>query len=473
MLNFRSLSLVVLVFSLLFNDVAFAQKTGGYRAIYSGVHWFDNRGKVVSAHGANLVKDGSRFYLFGEAHSDTSNAFAGFNCYSSADLCNWKFESVALQVQPVGRLGPNRIGERPKVLKCPATSEYVMLMHSDTLTYKDQCVAYATAKNIAGPYTFQGPLLFNGQSIRKWDMGTFQDEDGSGYLITHGGLLYKLSNDFKSVIELVVENKWRGAEAPAIFKNNGVYFWLASDLTSWEKNDNFYYTATSLKGPWMARGNFAPKGTLTYNSQATFVLPVAGSLDTTFLFMGDRWSYPHQASSATYVWLPLQASGTRLSIPTYRQVWTINPATGKNSVPNLIGRVIRHQDKKQIAYRGRWQPVANDTVTVSQSDEKGATFMVRFNGTQVGWYGSAGLNGGYASVKLINSRGQAVLSAMVDFYSKYPETALRFISPMMPKAPYTLTVTVLGEHGNWTDKSKKVYGSTGNTVSVSKILVKQ
>jgi len=436
------------------------------------VAWFDDRGKVVSAHGANLVKDGSKFYLFGEAHSDTSNAFVGFYCYSSPDLYNWKFESVALPMQPAGRLGPNRVGERPKVLRCPATGEYVMLMHSDTLTYKDQCVAYATAKNIAGPYTFCGPLLFKGKPVRKWDMGTFQDADGSGYLITHGGLLYKLSDDYKSIAEQVADNNWRGAEAPTIFKKNGVYFWLASDLTSWEKNDNFYYTATSLKGPWTARGNFAPNGTLTWNSQTTFVLPIAGAHDTTYLFMGDRWSYPHQASSATYVWQPLKVSGTTLSIPTYQQAWAINPDKGTHSSFSIAGRVILHQNKKQITYRGQWQPVINETMAISQSDDKGATFSVKFNGTQVGWYGNAGLSGGYASVKVTDGRDKTVLSAMVDLYSKYPEASLRFISPVLPKAQYTLTVMVLGEHGNWTDKSKRIYGSQGNMVSVSKILVK-
>ena len=60
-----------------------AQSQNGHHAIYSGIPWFDDRGKVVSAHGANIVKENGRYYLFGEAHTDTSNAFAGFNCYSS------------------------------------------------------------------------------------------------------------------------------------------------------------------------------------------------------------------------------------------------------------------------------------------------------------------------------------------------------------------------------------------------------
>ena len=48
--------------------------------------------------------------MFGEWKSDTTNAFPGFSCYSSPDLANWKFEGVALQMQPDGILGPNRVG---------------------------------------------------------------------------------------------------------------------------------------------------------------------------------------------------------------------------------------------------------------------------------------------------------------------------------------------------------------------------
>ena len=53
-----------------------------------------------------------------------------------------------------------------------------------------------------------------------------------------------------------------------------------------------YLTATSLEGPWTFRGNFAPEGSLTWNSQSTFVLPVINKKDTVLMFMGDRWSFP-------------------------------------------------------------------------------------------------------------------------------------------------------------------------------------
>ena len=273
---------------------SYAQKLTTDGAIYSGVSWFDDRGEVVSAHGANIVKDNGRFYLFGEAHSDTSNAFNGFNCYSSYDLNTWKFESVALPIQSSGKLGPNRVGERVKVMKCPSTGEYIMFMHADTLTYKDRFVGYATSKSITGPYNFQGALLFNGKPIRKWDMGTFQDADGAGYVLTHGGDIYKLSSDYKSVEEVINKNMTAGFEAPTLFRKDSIYYFIGSHLSSWERNDNYYFTATSLKGPWVSRGLVAPENKLTWDCQTTFVLPIQGSKDTTFLFMGDRWSYPKQ-----------------------------------------------------------------------------------------------------------------------------------------------------------------------------------
>jgi hypothetical protein len=450
---------------------ALAQRPGRYEALYSGVPWFDQRGAVVSAHGANIVQDQGRFYLFGEAHTDTSNAFAGFNCYSSADLYNWKFERVALPVQPSGKLGPKRVGERVKVMKCPKTGEYVMYMHADTLGYKDQFVGYATARTVTGPYTFRGPVLFNGKPIRKWDMGTFQNADGAGYVLAHGGDIYRLSEDYKSVSEQVNKSMTAGFESPALFRKGHLYYFLGSHLTSWEKNDNEYYTAPSLLGPWTPRGTFAPAGTLTWNSQTTFVLPIAGSQDTTYLFMGDRWSFPKQASAATYVWQPLTVSGTALAIPTYHEAWQINASTGVATPAVARGKTIGNTDKALITYAGKWQPEASNLLSVSSSDVKEASFSIKFNGTQVGFYGLAQPAGGYARVILRDSQGKPVLSSIIDLYCKYPVATPVFQSPKLPKANYTLTVTVLGERPNWSAKRKSDYGSTGYKVSLAKVVI--
>ena len=138
------------------------------KVVNNGIPWFDDRGEIVNAHGACIVKENGRYYLFGEYKSDKSNAFPGFSCYSSDDLVNWKFERVVLPVQPSGILGPNRVGERVKVMKYPSTGEYVMYMHADDMNYKDPHIGYATCSIIAGEYKLHGPLLYEGKPIRRW-----------------------------------------------------------------------------------------------------------------------------------------------------------------------------------------------------------------------------------------------------------------------------------------------------------------
>ncbi|WP_163407406.1 family 43 glycosylhydrolase [Flavobacterium ajazii] len=447
--------------------ISLGQQSGKRDAIYSGTPWFDQNGNVVSAHGANIIKEKDTFYLFGEAHTDASNAFTGFNCYSSKDLYNWKFESIALPQQKSGKLGTNRVGERPKVMKCPKTGEFIMFMHADTLTYKDQFVGYAVSKKIKGPYQFKGPLLFQGKPIKKWDMGTFQDTDGSGYILVHGGEIYKLNDDFKSVTEKVNENITSGFESPTMLKKDGLYYFIGSHLTSWEKNDNYYYTSNSLKGPWQSQGLIAPEGTLTWNSQSTFVLPIQGTKDTTYMFMGDRWSFPKQASSATYVWQPLVISGTSISIPEYKDSWEINTITGLTSVADNNDIIIKNTDT-QIQYKGNWKETASE----SRSDEKDASFTVRFAGEQIALYSTVGSENGYAEVVLTNEKGKVIVSAFVDMYSKFSTLTQVFRSPLLKKGNYNLTVSVTGERPNWSDKRKANYGSTGYYISINQIKIK-
>jgi len=460
----------LLILLLILPFLADAQKHGVYKGIYSGTPWFDDRGKPVNAHGANIIKEKETYYLFGEKHSDTSNAFAGFSCYSSKDLYNWKFESIALPVQKSGKLGFNRVGERPKVMKCPKTGEFIMYMHVDTLGYVDQFVGYATSNSITGPYTFRGPLLFEGKPIKKWDMGTFQDQDGSGYVLLHGGDIYRLNDDYKSIVEHVHRANIPGFESPTLFRKDSLYYFLGSNLTSWERNDNDYYTATSLRGPWTKRGLFCPPGTLTWNSQCTFVLPIVGSKDTTFMYMGDRWSYPKQGSAATYVWQPLTVSGPSISIPRFLDSWQINLPTGESKPVELAKKVIENTDRKRISYSGNWK-FSNDSLSLSSSDIKNDRFSLKFYGTQLALYGLSRPDGGYTQVDLKDNKGKVILSALVDMYCKYPISSLKYITPVLPKGNYTLTVMVTGEHCNWSDKRKNQYGSTGNVVSLDKISI--
>ena len=450
-----------LCFLFLFSGIAYA---GNKDIIYNGIPWFDDRGKIVNAHGACIVEDNGKFYLFGEWKSDESNAFPGFSCYSSDDLVNWKFENVVLRVQKDGILGPNRVGERVKVMKCPSTGEYVMYMHADDMNYKDPHVGYATCKTIAGDYKFQGPLLYRGQPIRRWDMGTYQDTDGTGYLLIHHGIIYRLSHDYHSAEERILNGLPNSGESPAMFKKNGMYFMLFSGLTSWEKNDNFYFTAPKIEGPWTRRGFFAPEGSLTYNSQSTFVFPLVRANDTIPMYMGDRWSFPHQASAATYVWLPMQVDGVKLSMPAYWNAW--NPVTMQQVNPLEKGRKLRLNDM-QFTKKDAWSISKNRIST----KEKEASIQTVFKGKRIALIGETNDQSGYARVTIVDKNNRVITSSLVDFYSKIPDRGIRYVSLPLPKGKCTLKVEVTGIFPIWTDKSKARFGSFDSYVNIEEIVV--
>ena len=414
------------------------------KLVVNGVPWFDSDGNIINAHGACIVKDGGKYWLFGEYKSDESNAFPGFGCYSSDDLVNWKFERVVLPVQKDGILGPDRVGERVKVMKCPETGEYIMLMHADNLQYKDPNIGIAVSDRINGDYTLLGTLEYDGKPIKRWDMGTFQDEDGTGYLLIHHGPIYRLSDDYRSIAEQVADVKGMG-ESPAMFKKNGTYYLLTSNLTSWERNDNYYFSASSVRGPWKKRGLFCPEGTLTHNSQSTFVFPLEVEGDTIPMYMGDRWSYPHQASAATYVWQPIVVERDSISIPEFWPAWNAKTASP-----------VSFPSKRKVH---DWK-----------SDKKGDTLRIPFYGRSIKLFGHTDVDGGYALVRLKDKSGKTLHSSYVDFYSKVPDEGIRFVSRDYPQDNYVLEVEVSGEHPVWSNKRGDRFGSTGYTVSVSSSL---
>lgn len=415
--------------------------TASQNVVVNGVPWFDEQGNIINAHGACIVEDGGKYWLFGEYKSDESNAFPGFGCYSSTNLTDWKFERIVLPVQKDGILGPNRVGERVKVMRCPATGEYVMLMHSDDLKYNDPHIGIAVCDRIDGDYTLLGDLEYDGKPIRRWDMGTFQDDDGSGYLLIHHGPIYKLSPDYRSIEKMTAHIDGMG-ESPAMFKKDGTYFLLTSNLTSWERNDNYYFTAKSIEGPWVKHGTFCPKGSLTYNSQSTFVFPLRRGDDIIPMYMGDRWSFPHQASAATYVWMPINVEGEELSIPEFWETWDIDSVCP-----------VKHSDTTSVH---NWK-----------SDTKGDILKIPFRGKQIKIYGHTDNTGGYATVRILDKTGTVLDLSYIDFYSLVPNDGIRYVSKEYPDGEYMLEVEVSGEQSVWYNKRGDRFGSNGYFVTIN------
>lgn len=234
---------------------------------------------------------------------------------------SWTYVGALLSQTTSGDLGPNRVVERPKVIYNSSTKKYVLWMHIDSSSYGEAKVGVATGSSVCGKYTYLGSWQPLGYQSR--DIGLFQDDDGSAYLLTedrvNGLRIDSLTSDYLNVSSAVA--LFADYEAPAMVKRNGYYYLFASHLSGWDPNDNEYTYATNLSGPWSSWATFATVGSDTYTSQTNYVLPVSDDL---VMYLGDRWLSSNLMAS-TYVWLPLTFSGTT----------TVSMANYVNWIPNV------------------------------------------------------------------------------------------------------------------------------------------
>ncbi len=311
-----------------------------------GITFKDTDGDLVNAHGGGIIRVCNTFYLHGEyfLSTTTDNDFNGFSMYSSNDLATWKKEGnkgIILPQQASGSLGPNRKGERPHIIKCPATGEFVLYAHAADITYEaDREVIYATSPTVNAVYSYKGSLTnSSGQTASHSDMSAFADETGA-YVVTESGWIYTLSSDCHSWVSnkqfSALNGTTGGIEAPTVFKDtSGTYYFIGSDKTGWRANDDFYSTAKSMNGPWTYKGYIAPQGKKTWMTQSTWVQPIVGSQGTVFMYWGDHWYGNQDATAqgdhnylATYVFQPLILTGGTTLLPTYLASWKIDIGAG-------------------------------------------------------------------------------------------------------------------------------------------------
>jgi hypothetical protein len=310
----------------------------------------DTEGQRVNAHGGGIIKAGDTYYLHGERFlsTTTDNNFYGFSMYSSKDLATWKNEGIILPQQPSGELGPKRKGERPHIVRCPATGEYVLYAHAASEDYQtDKEVVYATSPTVNGQYAYRGPLKSaSGQLAVHSDISAYADEGGA-YVLAEGGRVYTLASDCHSWTTVksfpVVNGPSGGVESPTVFKADKTYYWVGSYKTGWRANNNFYSTAPSVLGPWTYQGYIAPvkdpndsiSDERTWLSQSTWVLPVVGCKGTVYVYIGDHWDGTHSTQApgrnnylATLVLQPFVFDGIRISMPEYHAEWTLDVGAG-------------------------------------------------------------------------------------------------------------------------------------------------
>ena len=342
----------------------------------NGAVWYDTNGHVINAHGSGMLVHEGRYYLYGEHKiygKQGNTAHVGVHVYSSADLCTWKDEGIALGVSgnSSSDIADGCILERPKVVYCAKTGKFVMYFHLERFGryYNDARVGIATSDKPTGPFEFlrstkiaAGSFPVNAtdyektpealeRSKKEWEVGCgrhpegeraliypamveggqdsrdmtlFVDDDGTAYLIhssERNSTLHftELTDDYLDF----TGRWWRWAvkdwtEAPAVCKKDGWYYLVGSDCTGWAPNAARYYRARSITGPWERMGNpclgMNPANGLgperTWGAQSNYILK---TLDGRHIAMFDAWNPDNQLDSR-YIWLPITFGDGEISI---------------------------------------------------------------------------------------------------------------------------------------------------------------
>lgn len=317
----------------------------------------DTDGNRLQAHGVGVQKVGDTYYMVG-ADMTRHDLFTAVACYSSKDLVNWKREANALEAHEGsldGDLGPDRIIERPKLMYNEKTQKFVIWMHVEKVGYQYHRVGSAVSDTPCGPYTYLGSSEPFGADSR--DIGTFIDDDGKGYLLSEdrnvGLHIFELTEDYTKVLRktgLVAYKRYDAAqtqemESPALVKDAGHYYLFGSRLTGWSTNDNRYTRATSLAGPWSVAEEYAPVNSKTYDTQSSFIVPIRGTKETTYVYMADRWTpgEPNSLNNSKRIWLPLHIEDGK-PVLDWAEQWSLDMRTGESTILKT-GSWLPPQDK--------------------------------------------------------------------------------------------------------------------------------
>ena len=304
-----------------------ASGDGEWTTIVNGKMWIDETGKSVQAHGAGFVKVGDLWYMIGEDRAGSWHP--DVNMYSSKDLQHWKFEGKIIENGKTHPdLGSKRFIERPKILWNQKTGKFVVWCHWEGRNYGASEAAVFVSDNITGPYTYHWsgrPL-----DVKSRDCNIFQDEDGKAYFIStidenqHIGL-FELSDDYLSAVKCTQLFKGQRREAPAVVKVDGLYYMLSSACTGWNPNQCKLSSSTSLENGWSRLENIGDS--IAFDTQAASILTIRGTLQTTYLYVGDRWMDPTLPESKTIIF-PVSFKDGKCDFQ-YRESFEINFTTGE------------------------------------------------------------------------------------------------------------------------------------------------
>ena len=297
------------------------------------IDWHDTDGNIINASDGGIIYAEGKYHWYGMAFrplpmdggpNGGQMTDMGVVMYESADLMNWKYEGVILEVStdPKSELFAPLRFERPKIIYNDKTGKYVLWCHfvkypGNHGTDVGECdMGLAICDSVNGKYKWLGfsrPI-----DNRGWvrDMTVYKDTDGSAYLIydrhtkeiEEDRCLYvvKLSDDYLSFTDTykkIDSAPWR--EAPVVVFKNGYYYIVTSGLTGWQTNQAKAFRTRCLLDEWEEIGDPCVDDFThtTFNTQGSNAFSVVGT--DTQIIMLERHNTENFLKSS-YVWLPVE-----------------------------------------------------------------------------------------------------------------------------------------------------------------------
>ena len=312
----------------------------------------------------HIQKFGDTYYAYGFTTRNQPEQFAT-TIYSSDDLVAWSRRAYI----PV-----NKTLDGP--LYGEAISLWYVVYNNKTKLYMGYGADYGKSINVyssakpigpflyvrnfstvypyAGAYTGAGDILIYTEGFDAYMIYNSMPAANTWSSQHRFTYIYKLNEAWDDIIVASLVNTTAVMEGLWLFKRQGTYFLLGSHLSGYAPNDNFYLTATAIKGPWTNRGLIAPNGTKTYDSQTFQGLTVSGSKGDVFAYIGHRYlpcgpppvGCDGPFTNASNIWLPLEFSGDLLSTPlTYRDEWILD----LDGAWNATARALKVDDEELAA----------------------------------------------------------------------------------------------------------------------------
>ncbi|EFP77332.1 uncharacterized protein PGTG_03288 [Puccinia graminis f. sp. tritici CRL 75-36-700-3] len=200
------------------------------------------------------IKLGSTYYNY-VIESDT-NAMSQIIEQTSTDGYTFSGRRVLLTRKEVCAASTDGFCKLEAVtfVQNPKNSEVLMWAHWENKQDYGQARVAVAFGQPGGQWKFGDSFRPLGHDSR--DLTFFQDDDGSGYLISSTNMntdmnIYKLTADWHNVTSLVCTVlKGERREAPSLITHDKVYYLFTSKAAGWYPSAGEYISATSLAGPW-------------------------------------------------------------------------------------------------------------------------------------------------------------------------------------------------------------------------------